>query len=177
MFPAAELFHCATCPLCPRWRLSSTMTACLCPGLGCSHYHHSVGGAHQPRSVLEGQGAPRPGRWQPRAQGGLAIRTSCRTRYYRCRCRDLRVGRYPLGRSQASRVRLPPTLPQRRCPRTSYRYARSPHLCPATPWAEGAGGFFIIEGGNTERLLLVTARHYSPRRLHAGQEHEQTLRA
>ncbi|KAI0255840.1 hypothetical protein BJV78DRAFT_1273361 [Lactifluus subvellereus] len=29
----------------------------------------------------------------------------------------------------------------------------------STPWAEGTGGFFITEGGNTERLLLVTARH------------------
>ncbi|KAJ7226228.1 hypothetical protein C8J57DRAFT_1093524, partial [Mycena rebaudengoi] len=29
----------------------------------------------------------------------------------------------------------------------------------SAPWAEGTGGFFITEGGNTERLLLVTARH------------------
>lgn len=28
-----------------------------------------------------------------------------------------------------------------------------------TPWDEGTGGFFITEGGNTKRLLLVTARH------------------
>ena len=28
-----------------------------------------------------------------------------------------------------------------------------------TPWIEGTGGFFITEGGNTDRLLLVTARH------------------
>ncbi|KAJ7439344.1 hypothetical protein FB451DRAFT_1302210 [Mycena latifolia] len=29
----------------------------------------------------------------------------------------------------------------------------------STPWAEGTGGFFVAEGGNPERLLLVTARH------------------
>ena len=29
----------------------------------------------------------------------------------------------------------------------------------STPWAGGSGGFFITEGGNTKRLLLVTARH------------------
>ncbi|KAJ7145815.1 hypothetical protein C8R44DRAFT_755948 [Mycena epipterygia] len=28
-----------------------------------------------------------------------------------------------------------------------------------TPWAEGTGGFFFAEDGNTERLLLATARH------------------
>jgi len=34
------------------------------------------------------------------------------------------------------------------------------HICAqSTPWTEGTGGFFITEGGNTERLLLVTARH------------------
>ena len=34
-----------------------------------------------------------------------------------------------------------------------------PICAESTPWAEGTGGFFITEGGNTERLLLVTARH------------------
>jgi hypothetical protein len=34
-----------------------------------------------------------------------------------------------------------------------------PICAQSTPWAEGTGGFFIAEGGNTERLLLVTARH------------------
>ncbi|KAK0225014.1 hypothetical protein EDD85DRAFT_980166 [Armillaria nabsnona] len=34
-----------------------------------------------------------------------------------------------------------------------------PICAQSTPWAEGTGGFFITEGGNTERLLLVTARH------------------
>ncbi|KAH8111892.1 hypothetical protein DFH11DRAFT_1707064, partial [Phellopilus nigrolimitatus] len=36
-----------------------------------------------------------------------------------------------------------------------------PICAQATPWAEGTGGFFVAEGegGNTERLLLVTARH------------------
>ena len=29
----------------------------------------------------------------------------------------------------------------------------------STPWAEGTGGFFLSEGGNGKRLLLVTARH------------------
>jgi hypothetical protein len=29
----------------------------------------------------------------------------------------------------------------------------------ATPWTEGTGGFFITEGENTDRVLLVTARH------------------
>ncbi|KAJ6616363.1 hypothetical protein B0H10DRAFT_2176659 [Mycena sp. CBHHK59/15] len=29
----------------------------------------------------------------------------------------------------------------------------------SAPWTEGTGGFFIAEGGNTERLLLATARH------------------
>ncbi|KAJ7675347.1 hypothetical protein B0H17DRAFT_1239095 [Mycena rosella] len=28
-----------------------------------------------------------------------------------------------------------------------------------TPWAEGTGGFFIAEGGDSNRVLLVTARH------------------
>lgn len=35
----------------------------------------------------------------------------------------------------------------------------SPICAQSTPWAEGTGGFFIGEGGNAERLLLVTARH------------------
>ncbi|KAF8267033.1 hypothetical protein EI94DRAFT_1786628, partial [Lactarius quietus] len=34
-----------------------------------------------------------------------------------------------------------------------------PICAQSTPWAEGTGGFFISEGGNAERLLLVTARH------------------
>ncbi|KAL6303779.1 hypothetical protein BKA93DRAFT_898944 [Sparassis latifolia] len=34
-----------------------------------------------------------------------------------------------------------------------------PICAQSTPWSEGTGGFFITEGGNTERLLLVTARH------------------
>ncbi|KAK0218127.1 hypothetical protein IW262DRAFT_1483789 [Armillaria fumosa] len=34
-----------------------------------------------------------------------------------------------------------------------------PICAQSTPWAEGTGGFFIIEGGDTKRLLLVTARH------------------
>jgi hypothetical protein len=34
-----------------------------------------------------------------------------------------------------------------------------PICAQSTSWAEGTGGFFISEGGNTERLLLVTARH------------------
>jgi hypothetical protein len=34
-----------------------------------------------------------------------------------------------------------------------------PICAQSTPWAEGTAGFFITEGGNTERLLLVTARH------------------
>ncbi|KAF9483415.1 hypothetical protein BDN70DRAFT_771829, partial [Pholiota conissans] len=29
----------------------------------------------------------------------------------------------------------------------------------STPWVQGTGGFFILEGTNTEKLLLVTARH------------------
>ena len=29
----------------------------------------------------------------------------------------------------------------------------------STPWAEGTGGFFLSEGGDGKRLLLVTARH------------------
>ncbi|KAF9483416.1 hypothetical protein BDN70DRAFT_827708 [Pholiota conissans] len=29
----------------------------------------------------------------------------------------------------------------------------------STPWTRGTGGFFISEGANSERLLLVTARH------------------
>jgi hypothetical protein len=33
-------------------------------------------------------------------------------------------------------------------------------ICPqATPWAQGSGGFFITEDGNTKRLLHVTAHH------------------
>ena len=34
-----------------------------------------------------------------------------------------------------------------------------PICAQRTPWAEGTGGFFISEGGNTKRVLLVTARH------------------
>ncbi|KAA1477184.1 hypothetical protein DENSPDRAFT_844369 [Dentipellis sp. KUC8613] len=34
-----------------------------------------------------------------------------------------------------------------------------PICSQSTPWVEGTGGFFITEGDNTERLLLVTARH------------------
>ena len=34
-----------------------------------------------------------------------------------------------------------------------------PICAQSTPWAEGTGGFFITEGGKSERLLLVTARH------------------
>ncbi len=34
-----------------------------------------------------------------------------------------------------------------------------PICAQSTPWAGGTGGFFITECGNTERLLLVTARH------------------
>ncbi|KAK0218117.1 hypothetical protein IW262DRAFT_1117502 [Armillaria fumosa] len=34
-----------------------------------------------------------------------------------------------------------------------------PICAQSTPWAEGTGGFFITEGGDTKRLLLVTARH------------------
>ncbi|CAA7262387.1 unnamed protein product [Cyclocybe aegerita] len=34
-----------------------------------------------------------------------------------------------------------------------------PICAESMPWCEGTGGFFITEGGNTERLLLVTARH------------------
>ena len=34
-----------------------------------------------------------------------------------------------------------------------------PICAQSTPLAEGTGGFFITEGGNAERLLLVTARH------------------
>jgi hypothetical protein len=34
-----------------------------------------------------------------------------------------------------------------------------PICAESTPWAEGTGGFFISEGGNNERLLLVTTRH------------------
>jgi hypothetical protein len=34
-----------------------------------------------------------------------------------------------------------------------------PICAQSTPWAGGTGGFFISEGGNTKRLLLVTARH------------------
>ncbi|PBK75246.1 hypothetical protein ARMSODRAFT_929310 [Armillaria solidipes] len=34
-----------------------------------------------------------------------------------------------------------------------------PICAQSTPWAGGTGGFFITEGGNTKRLLLVTARH------------------
>jgi hypothetical protein len=35
-----------------------------------------------------------------------------------------------------------------------------PICAQSTPWAEGTGGFFITEGGSTERILLVTARHF-----------------
>ncbi|KAG8906990.1 hypothetical protein FRB99_005632, partial [Tulasnella sp. 403] len=34
-----------------------------------------------------------------------------------------------------------------------------PICAQSTPWIEGTGGFFITESGNTDRLLLVTARH------------------
>jgi hypothetical protein len=34
-----------------------------------------------------------------------------------------------------------------------------PICAQSTPWSEGAGGFFITEGGNTKQLLLITARH------------------
>ncbi|KAN0067490.1 hypothetical protein V8E54_014359 [Elaphomyces granulatus] len=34
-----------------------------------------------------------------------------------------------------------------------------PICARSTPWVEGTGGFFITEGGNTNRLLLITARH------------------
>lgn len=34
-----------------------------------------------------------------------------------------------------------------------------PICAQSTPWAEGTGGFFITEGGDTKRLLLVTTRH------------------
>ncbi|KAG8947964.1 hypothetical protein FRC04_010161 [Tulasnella sp. 424] len=34
-----------------------------------------------------------------------------------------------------------------------------PICAQSTPWVEGTGGFFITEGGNTKRLVLVTARH------------------
>ncbi len=34
-----------------------------------------------------------------------------------------------------------------------------PICAQSTPWAEGTGGFFITEGGNSKKLLLVTARH------------------
>ncbi|KAI6006447.1 hypothetical protein EDC04DRAFT_3123797 [Pisolithus marmoratus] len=34
-----------------------------------------------------------------------------------------------------------------------------PICSQSTPSAEGTGGFFITEGGNTSKLLLVTARH------------------
>ncbi len=34
-----------------------------------------------------------------------------------------------------------------------------PICAQSTPWAEGTGGFFVGEGENTERLLLVTTRH------------------
>ena len=34
-----------------------------------------------------------------------------------------------------------------------------PICAQRTPWAEGTGGFFISDGGNTKRVFLVTARH------------------
>lgn len=34
-----------------------------------------------------------------------------------------------------------------------------PICAQSTPWAEGTGGFFITEEGDTRRLLLITARH------------------
>lgn len=34
-----------------------------------------------------------------------------------------------------------------------------PICAQATPWAQGSGGFFITEDGNTKKLLLITARH------------------
>ena len=34
-----------------------------------------------------------------------------------------------------------------------------PVCAQSTPWAEGTCGFFIAEGENTKKLLLVTARH------------------
>ncbi|KAG8703591.1 hypothetical protein FRC08_002747 [Ceratobasidium sp. 394] len=39
-----------------------------------------------------------------------------------------------------------------------------PICAQSTPWVDGSGGFFITEGENTKRLLLVTARHvvFSP---------------
>jgi hypothetical protein len=43
---------------------------------------------------------------------------------------------------------------------------------PSVPSLEGTDGFFITEGGNTKRLLLVTARH-----VQAGQANGQALRA
>jgi len=29
----------------------------------------------------------------------------------------------------------------------------------STPWAEGTGGFYMAEGGDSKRILLITARH------------------
>lgn len=34
-----------------------------------------------------------------------------------------------------------------------------PICAQSTPWAEGTGGFFMSEGGDSKRLFLVTARH------------------
>ncbi|KDQ11235.1 hypothetical protein BOTBODRAFT_87441, partial [Botryobasidium botryosum FD-172 SS1] len=34
-----------------------------------------------------------------------------------------------------------------------------PICAQSTPWAEGTGGFFVLEGGDTQKVLLVTARH------------------
>ncbi|TFY68395.1 hypothetical protein EVG20_g3582 [Dentipellis fragilis] len=47
--------------------------------------------------------------------------------------------------------------PEARVPLTST--LGLPICAQSTPWAEGTGGFFITEGENSERLLLVTARH------------------
>ncbi|THU84852.1 hypothetical protein K435DRAFT_397583 [Dendrothele bispora CBS 962.96] len=46
-----------------------------------------------------------------------------------------------------------------------------PISAQSTPWSQGTGGFFITEGADTERLLLVTARHvvFTPDR--DGNEH------
>ena len=54
-----------------------------------------------------------------------------------------------------------------------------PICAQSTPWAGGTAGFFISEGGNTERLLLVTARHVvftSPDNSHFEHKDDSQLR-
>lgn len=95
---------------------------------------------------------------------GVAVATKCRELLVESDITDVDV---EIRESVVTRSAGPMLLAT---PRSSYDptvNAREPltptlglPICAqSTPWVEGTGGFFITEGQNADRLLLVTARH------------------